>query len=34
MIPPAPGSEEEKLWIRENRPVEYDGAYPPGRGAL
>lgn len=27
MIPPAYGSEEEKLWAKENRSVLYDGAY-------
>ncbi|KAJ5622961.1 hypothetical protein N7490_011566 [Penicillium lividum] len=27
MIPPPLKSEEEKMWVRENRPVPYDGAY-------
>lgn len=27
MIPPAFGSEEEKLWVKENRAVPYPGAY-------
>ncbi|PYH47080.1 tautomerase family protein, partial [Aspergillus saccharolyticus JOP 1030-1] len=27
MIPPPWRSEEEKLWVRENRAVEYEGAY-------
>lgn len=27
MIPPAFGSEEEKLWVKENRAVAYPGAY-------
>ncbi|KAJ5647840.1 hypothetical protein N7490_004212 [Penicillium lividum] len=28
MIPPALKSEEERMWVKENRPVPYDGAYP------
>lgn len=28
MTPPLWQSEEEKIWIRENRAVEYPGAYP------
>lgn len=27
MIPPPWKSEEEKVWVKENRPVAYDGAY-------
>ncbi|KAH7357494.1 putative oxalocrotonate tautomerase [Pyrenochaeta sp. MPI-SDFR-AT-0127] len=27
MIPPAFGSEEEKLWVKENRAVSFPGAY-------
>lgn len=27
MIPPMPNTDAEKLWVKEDKPVEYDGAY-------
>lgn len=32
LIPPQFKSEEEQLWVRENRPVLYEGAFPPAVG--
>lgn len=29
LIPPQYKSEEEQLWVRENRAVPYEGAFPP-----
>lgn len=29
LIPPPHKSAEEELWVRENAPVLYEGAYPP-----
>lgn len=29
LIPPPFKSAEERVWFEENRPVPYDGAYPP-----
>lgn len=29
LIPPPFKSEEERVWVKENRPVPYEGAYPP-----
>lgn len=27
MVPPEPGSDEEKHWVKENKTIEYKGAY-------
>ncbi|KAJ5166300.1 uncharacterized protein N7482_005081 [Penicillium canariense] len=29
LIPPPYKSDEEQLWVKENRPLSYEGAYPP-----
>ncbi|RAL11776.1 tautomerase family protein [Aspergillus homomorphus CBS 101889] len=34
MVPPQWRSEEEKVWVRESRAVEYPGAFPEGEGGL
>jgi hypothetical protein len=32
LIPPPFKSAEEQLWVKENKAVAYEGAYPPALG--